>query len=124
MIKLTAKINFYDKGLNPRRHIYRGETFLAGDHKANELFKKGYVRYTNGDYEKKIVEHEIKEDPPEPAADPMPETETKEPDPAAEPEPLQDKTVKELKELLDARGIEYPGNAKKKELISLLESGE
>ena len=126
MIRLTAKINFYDKGLNPRRHIYRGETFLAGEHKANELFKKGYVRYTEGDYEKKVVEHEIKEDPPEPAADPLPETETKEQEGSGD-QPGFDYssfTVAELKEYMGQQGIEIPKDARKAELIKAIHDYE
>jgi hypothetical protein len=48
---------------------------------------------------------------------------------AAEPEPeeevyLEDLTVPELKEELDARGVEYPANARKAELIELIEQAQ
>lgn len=115
---LTASKTFYDKGMNPRQLVYRGESFLVSDVKGKELIRAGLAR-AGQDYETKIIEPERKEDPKEPVKE-QPEEETKEPDPTAEAEPLHEMTVKQLKELLRARGISYDSDAKKADLIELL----
>ena len=129
MNRVTASKTFYDKGLNPRQLIYRGESFPVSEVKASELIRAGLAR-AGQDYDKKIVEPETKEEPistPNPEADPEP-VEEKEPEAAPDPEPEKSKyeeyTVDELKKMVRDRGIVFPNNARKADLIAILEGAD
>lgn len=129
MNRLTATKTFYDKGLNPRNLIYRGESFPVSDTKGNELIRSGLARSASDDYEKKIVEPETKENPessPNPETEPAP-VEEKQPEPEPEPEPeskYEQYTVDELKKMIRDRGIIFPTNARKADLIAILEKDD
>lgn len=117
MKQLTALMTFYDKDINPRKHVFRGETFLANDNKASQLIKRKYARAAgSADYEEKVVQPETKEDPstsPDPIQEP--ETETKE-----SGFDYSSFTVSELKEYMQQTGIEIPKDAKKADLIKAI----
>lgn len=128
MIRITASKTFYDKGLNPRQLIYRGESFPVADVKANELIRAGLAR-AGQDYEKKIVEPETKEEPestPNPDAQPEPieEKEPVEEAPITEESKYEEYTVDELKKMIRDRGIIFPNNARKADLIAILEKND
>lgn len=87
---------------------WNGKVLRPGDPVPGDIDNETATRWLR----RGIAERTTKSDPVQPATEPAPETS----------EPLEDLTVKELKEIASEQAIELPRSAKKKTIIDMIKS--